>query len=195
MMIGYHQVQGQFGVGLTASNDIYQWYQNPEADDHGSAGSALLNLGVGPKIWVGGNDFSISAEAQAVLGIAGLSIKDYRGLGMVSFPLMAKLNFAGLSALDKEGRMGFSIGGGIQYNRTELYYTTQDFKDRPGTRDWFHTYVGQVGYGFGLSGFTIQGFARYGYHPDEKSHSINFGIQYDFNVPMLKKISVPESSL
>ena len=34
---------------------------------------------------------------------------------------MAKLNFNGLSGLDREGRLGFSVGGGIQYSKTELY--------------------------------------------------------------------------
>lgn len=184
--------QAQFGIGLTASTDIYQLLQNPKADDHGTAGSALLNVGVGPKIWVGSKDFSVSAEGQAVLGIFGLSVKDYRGLGMASVPLMVKLNFAGLSGLDKEGRMGFSIGGGLQYSKTELYYTKDSFT---GDRDWFRTYIVQAGYGFGLSGFGLHGFARYGWNPDTEARNFHVGVQYDFNLPMLKKITAPESSL
>lgn len=46
---------GQFGYGLTASNDLYQRYINPDdGKTKPSAGSALLNIGMGPKIWLGG---------------------------------------------------------------------------------------------------------------------------------------------
>lgn len=183
---------GQFGYGMTASTDVYQIYQNPEEDGHGTAGSALLNLGLGPKIWVGGNNFSVSAEAMANIGIFGLSVTDYKGLGMVSFPMMVKFNFAGLSGFDSEGRFGLSIGGGIQYSKTELYYTKDSFT---GNRDFFTTYVGQIGYGFGVSGFSIHGFLRYGHEPDTKANTFNVGVQYDFNLPKLKNITAPESAL
>lgn len=188
---------GQFGIGLTASHDIYQYYQNPDdaLDESTSAGSALLNFGLGPKIWMGGNDFSISLEAQATIGFLGLSIRDYKGLGTTSFPIMAKFNFGGLSGLDKEGKFGWSLGAGIQYSKTELYYLSNSFEEKGGERDLFKTYVGQVGYGFGMSGFTAHGFIRVGYHPDDGARSLNIGIQYDFNIPKLKQISDPESEL
>lgn len=187
----------QFGYGLTASNDLYHYYQNP-ADDTGestSAGNALLNLGVGPKIWVGVEDFSISLEAQAVIGLTSFSVKDYKGLGTTSFPIMAKFNFGGLSGLDKEGKFGWSIGAGIQYSRTELYYVSDSFEELGGTRSLFKNYVGQVGYGFGMSGFSAHGFVRYGYDPDNKSKAFSIGVQYDFNRVKMKEISDPESEL
>ena len=191
--IGY----SQFGIGLTASNDLYQYYQNPddETEESTSAGSALLNLGVGPKIWMGGEDFSISVEAQATIGLAGLSIRDFKGMGVTSFPIMAKFNFAGLSALDKEGRFGWSLGAGIQYSKTELYWLGNDFEAKGGVRDLFKVYVGQVGYGFGMSGFSAQGFVRFGYDPDNGAKALNIGVQYDFNIPKLKQITNPESDL
>jgi len=188
---------GQFGIGLTASNDLYQYIQNPddETGESTSAGSALLNVGVGPKIWVGGNDFSLSLEAQANLGLLGLSAKDYKGLGIVSFPIMAKMNFKGLSALDKEGRFGWSLGAGIQYSKTELFYLKDSFEEKGGSRAFEKTFVGQVGYGFGISGFSAHVFTRYGYNPDYDAHVFHLGIQYDFNFPKLAKISSPESEL
>lgn len=187
----------QFGIGLTASNDLYNYFQNPK-DDTGqsaSAGSALLNLGVGPKIWVGGNDFSISLEAQASWGMFGLSVRDYKGLGIISFPVMAKMNFNGLSALDKEGKFGWSIGAGIQNTRTEWYVVSNDFEAAGGERKFYQNYVGQVGYGFGMSGFTAHGYLRFGYDPDSGATTMNLGVQYDFNLPQLRKISDPESEL
>lgn len=191
--VGY----SQFGIGLTASHDLYQYYQNPddETGESTSAGSALLNFGVGPKIWMGGNDFSISVEAQATLGFFGLSVRDYKGLGTTSFPIMAKFNFGGLSGLDKEGKFGWSIGAGVQYSKTELYYLQDSFEEKGGERDLFRTYVGQIGYGFGMSGFSAHGFVRFGYHPDNGARSLNVGIQYDFNIPKLRQITDPESEL
>ncbi len=186
----------QFGIGLTVSNDLYNRYQNPEDDiEYTGSGSFLLNLGVGPKIWLGGEDFSISAEAQATIGLFGLAIKDFKGLGSASFPLIGRLNFGGLSGLNKEGKFGWSVGGGLQFNRTELYFVSGDFKDQGGTRELFKTYVGEFAYGFGLSGFTAAGVLRIGYNSETKANTVNLGLQYDFNIPKLKEIANPASAL
>jgi len=169
----------QFGIGLTVSNDLYNRYQNPEDEiAYEGSGSFLLNMGVGPKLWLGGEDFSISAEAQATIGLFGLALKDFKGLGNASFPLIARLNFGGLSGLNKEGKFGWSVGGGLQYNRTELYYVKGSFKDDGG-----------------VSGFTAAGVLRIGYDSETKANTFNFGLQYDFNIPKLKEIANPESAL
>ena len=182
---------------MTASNDLYNHFRNPDdaTGESTSSGSALLNLGLGPKIWVGTQDFSISLEAQATIGFLGFSLTDYKGLGIASFPIMAKFNFAGLSALDKEGRFGWSIGAGIQYTRTELYGTTNSFESKGGERSLYRNIVGQVGYGFGMSGFTGSLFVRYGVDPDDGSQTVNVGLQYDFNIPKMNKIVDPASEL
>ncbi|MEE9439313.1 MAG: hypothetical protein V3V14_09965 [Saprospiraceae bacterium] len=187
----------QFGYGVTASTDVYHYYQNPE-DNTGvstSAGSLLLNLGVGPKLWLGAESFSVSIEAQATIGLFGLSVKDYKGLGTVSYPILAKLNFGGLSGLDKEGKFGLSIGAGIQYTKTELYYLTDEFEAKGGKRELYKVYVGQIGYGFGMSGVSAQAFVRYGYDPETNAKVFNFGVQYDLNLPKMKDISDPNSEL
>ncbi len=188
----------QFGIGMTAGIDLYNRYSNPldSTGQHRANGSALLNFAVGPKIWVGGENFSVSVETQVNLGLLAMSIPDYKGLGNVSFPVIGKLNFAGLSGLNKEGRFGLSLGGGIQFNKTELYYHTQDFKDLGGERKFFKTYIVQVGYGFGISGFGVQFFTRYGFNPDlDGANSVNVGLQFDFNFSKLKKIDDPNSRL
>ena len=189
--------QSQVGIGATLTNDLYNRYANPsDGIAHNGNGSVILNLGVGPKIWFGGESFSLSLESQAVIGFFGLSLPDSKGLGNLAFPFMAKLNFAGVSGLNKEGRMGLSIGGGLQYNRTELYYLAGDYKDRGVERSYFKTYVIQAGYGFGISGFAAQFFMRYGFNPDlDGANSLNVGLQYDFNVTKLKKIDDPASRL
>lgn len=198
-LMGFSQVAfAQFGIGLTAGTDLYNRYSNPidATGEHRANGSALLNFALGPKIWIGGENFSFSMETQANLGLLGLSLPDFKGLGNVSFPIMGKLNFAGLSGLNKEGRFGLSVGGGIQYNKTELYYQTNDFKEKGGERSFFKTYIVQVGYGFGISGFSAQFFTRYGFNPDlDGANSVNVGLQFDFNIPKLSKIDDPNSRL
>lgn len=186
----------QFGIGAVISNDLYQRYSNPnDGIAYDGAGSFLLNLGVGPKLWVGSPDFSLSLEAQANLGMLGFALKDYKGFGMVSFPVMAKLNFAGLSGLDREGRFGLSVGGGVQWNKTELYSLRDSYEDQGVVRDLFMTYVGEVSYGFGISGFSGQLYLRVGVNPDEKANSFNLGLKYDFNIPKLRQITDPASEL
>lgn len=185
----------QFGYGLTVTNDVYHWYKNPTNSGGGSAGSVLANLGVGPKIWVGNRNFSVSAEAQAVWGIFTMSINEYAGLGSISYPMMVKLNFQGLSTYDNELRPGFSIGGGVQYTRTEWYASSKSLAKKGLKRELYRTFIAQAGYGFGINGVSAVGFVRYGLEPDIKAHTLNIGVQYNFNMPRLKYITPPESEL
>lgn len=187
----------QVGLGLTGSLDVYQRYVNPRTKtemDARSAGSVLLNLGLGPKVWVGNKNVSFSLEGQAVAGFFALALSENKGLGALAIPILAKVNFKGLSSFDREGLQGWSIGGGIQYNRTELYGLNDGAISNGIVRTYFKTYVVQVSYGFGVSGFTAHGFARGGINEDGSS-SLNTGIQFDLNYPMLKKIKNPDSEL
>ena len=196
LLVTSFTTKAQFGYGFTLTNDLYHRYANPKDNIAArSAGSAILNIGGGPKIWIGGQNLSFSAEAQACVGFLGLATKDYKGLGTVSYPIMGKLNFNGLSGLDKEGRLGLSIGGGIQYSRTELYGLDADYAVQGVERKLFKTYIAQAGYGFGLSGFGLQGYLRYGWNKNTEANIFAIGLQWDFNMKMLKKITTPESSL
>lgn len=191
------QSRAQFGYGLSFQNDLYQRLANPESENdiYRAAGSTILNFAVGPKIWVGGRKVSLSVEGLAGVGLLGLAIKDYKGLGTAYFPFTAKLNFNGLSALDREGKMGLFVGGGIQYSRTELYGLNSKYEDLGVERSLFPTYVATAGYGFGISGFAVSGVLKYGWNPDNKANIMSVGIQWDFNAPMLKKIKDKASSL
>jgi hypothetical protein len=98
--------------------------------------------------------------------------------------------------MDRDGKLGFSIGGGIQYSKTEIYGLSASAANMGATREWFRTYIAQAGYGFGLVGFGLHAYVRYGFNPDLVGASNwSVGFQYDFNVPMLRKIATPESSL
>ena len=194
--IASFQIQAQFGYGFTITNNLYERFTNPGTDDaYKSSGSAILNLGAGPKIWIGVNSFSVSAEASANWSIFSLALNDYKGLGAASFPMIVNFNFKGLSGFDNEARQGFSIGGGIQYSRTELYGLRGEFKRNGTERKYFPTYVINAGYGFGLQGFGLTAIARYGFHPDNDAKTLSLGLQYDFNLPKLKKIKNKASEL
>ena len=196
MVVGQEAV-GQFGIGLTVSDDLYNVYSNEEDGiAHRRNGSALLSLGIGPKIWVGGESFTVSAEAQVNYAPFGLAIKDFKGMGALSFPIMAKVNFGGLSGMNSKMALGFSAGGGIQYSRTELYGLKDEYADQGVTRDYFKTYNVQIGYGIGISGFTAELFTRYGFNPDlDGANNFHIGLQFGFNLIHLKKIRKPESEL
>ena len=189
--------QAQIGIGLTTGGDLYQRYTNPENPaDSGSlrsSGNALSNSAIGPKIWIGGDRFSLSVEAQVIFGATGFDVNEYKGLGTVAFPIMAHLNFKGHSGFGNKTKFGtgFSIGGGVQYSKTELYGTTKDFEDLE--RKLFPTYVGEIQVGGGGNGINIYLYTRYGVGYDFDTseftggRSFNIGIASSFNITTLKK--------
>lgn len=179
--------------GGTIRQELYTRYANPTDDIAArSAGSALLNLGVGPKLWIGGGDFSFSPEASFMLSPLALSTGDFKGLGALSFPILAKFEFFGNSNFNETGKFGFSIGGGLQYSRTELWYLKGSFEEEGVERSFFRTYVIEGDFGYGISGFDVHFFIRYGWSNDTDANTLNIGIGYDFNVPKLKKATDAE---
>lgn len=183
----------QFGYGVTAKTGLYQRFSNPQDDiASNSAGSALLNIGLGPKIWVGGERVSISAEASAMIAPFAISTGDFKGMGAASFPVMAKINFGGLVGVNKQGTLGLSIGGGFQWSRTELFGLTSKFETLGVERSLFKTFIGEIAAGFGMSGFAGYVYLRYGKNNELNARTFNLGIGYDFNVPTLKVLTDPD---
>ncbi len=180
-------VFGQFAYGLTAKTELYSRYSNPQDEIASpSSGSALINLGLGPKIWLGGENFSISGEAVAIISPFAVSLGDFKGLGAVSFPVMAKVNIGGLSTLNKEGKFGFSAGVGYQWTRTELFGLTSKFEDQGVNRAYFKNLIGELAFGFGMGGFAGSLYLRYGRDSNARSNIFTLGLGYDFNAPRLK---------
>lgn len=187
------EMPGQFAYGLTAKTDLYARYSNPKDGLAApAAGSALLNLGIGPKIWIGKEDFTFSPEASIVFSPLALSTGDFKGMGALSFPVLAKLHFLGMSNMNYDGKFGFALGFGFQWSRTELYGLKDSYKERGVSRSYFRTTVVELDVGFGLSGFNLHGFIRYGFNGELDANTINFGVGYDFNVPLLREATDPE---
>jgi hypothetical protein len=182
-----NDVSAQVGAGLVIGGDYYQWYRNPEVAGEtalSSTGNVLLNVAMGPKFWFGGDNFSLSVEGHINWGITAFDMHEYKGMGNLSFPLIAKLNFGGISGFGAEDRKGLYIGGGIQYTRTEAYGLTSNYVDNT-TRNYFQTFIGEIGFGSGGEGITSTTFVRVGLGYENggfnKAFTLNVGSVVDFN--------------
>ena len=189
-ILSFTAINAQIGLGLVVGNDIYQRYTNPE-DESGtrSAGNAILNLHLGPKVWIGGQNFSISVESHANWGSTALSLSDYKGMGSVAFPFIAKLNFGSNSGFNSEMAQGWSIGGGYQFAKTELYGLQSTARSEGLTREIFPVYIGEIAYGYGFGGAVIELFGRYGWNPDTYAQTLNIGVSYNLNFVGLIKLA------
>jgi len=186
-------LSAQFGAGLINRLDLYSRYANPsDGIASSSAGSALLNLGLGPKVWIGSEKFSVSGEAAFVFSPFALSTGDYKGLGAIAFPVLAKLNFGGMSNINKEWKQGFSIGAGYQWSRTELYGLQSSFENQGVTRSYFRNVIGEIGYGYGMGGISFGIHIRYGKDADLKSNVFSLGLGVNMNRVLLKETTDPE---
>ncbi len=178
-------VKAQVGLGMVVGNDLYQRYTNPQG---GSAGNAVLNLQVGPKLWVGGDNFSVSVESYVNWGATSLSLREFRGMGSVAIPLMAKLNFNGNSGFSSELTSGWSIGGGYQMSRTEWYGVNNTGVQEGISREIFPVFVGELTYGYGIGGFYVEAFGRYGWDTQSRASTFNLGLSYNINVLGFRKL-------
>lgn len=185
---GYITAQGQFGAGYVSTVDTYQYLKNPEivngVDYKNSVGSTILNFGIGPKIWMGNAKYTLSLEAQANLGFLAFDLKNYRGLGALSIPIIAKINTRGMSGFALLPFPGISIGGGVQYSLTDLAFVSDQEQSERG--DWYRMYIIDVGFGLGMRGRDISMYARYGFG-DQQSRAFHLGITLNVNRTMRKK--------
>ena len=176
---------GQVAFGVTYGIDLYQHLRTPstvETEGY-STGSAIFNLNIGPKLWVGGKSFSVSVEAQGGFAPFSLDLDEYKGLGAAYFPLLACFNFAGLTGFQDQGGFGFSVGGGMQITRTELYFLNVEYEDLE--REFFETVFGQVNIGLGRKHQSVYLYLRYGLG-DNDAHNYHVGLMVDHNLTSRK---------
>jgi hypothetical protein len=190
-----HNSFSQIGIGTVSGFDFYQRYKNPVDDiAYPASGNALLNIIYGPKIWVGGKKFSVSIEGHANIGLTSLALKNFKGMGAVSFPVMAKLNFKGLSGFNPGFSNGFSIGGGIQWSKTELYWLSKKYKDLGVERGFYDVIFGQIDIGIGSFGSDGALYVRYGFNPDNKAKVLNIGMIFSSNKTFKNKMKRERAS-
>ena len=178
----------QIGLGTVKGIDLYQKYNNPVDNiAHNGSGNTLLNFIWGPRVWLGGKSFSISVEAQINLGITSLAIKDYKGLGAVSFPALFKLNYKGLSGFFPGFANGVSLGVGMQWFKTELFYLSDAYKDLGVQRKFNKTYIAQLDFGYGSFGSSGAMYLRYGRNFKTKASVFNLGLIFSVNNSFIRK--------
>jgi len=195
LFIGNTAMNAQFGAGLTMGIDFYQLYdqgENAINTKSSTTGSAITNIILGPKIWIGEDKFSFSLEAPVNWGMFALDINDYKGLGSVAFPLGAKFNFGAASGFNQSNVLGWSIGGGIQYTNTEIYYLEERFEDRIET-GFIPTYYGELGVAFGVAGVDFTLYTRYGLNEKDAS-SLNIGLVTNINLIYLNRFEKEQRS-
>lgn len=178
----YSQLRFSVNYGL----DFYQHFRNPEVTGDTTvptAGNAITNIIIGPKFYAGIKYASLSCEAIANWGITALCMKEFKGVGALSLPLMAKLNFGGLSGIDEEnGDFGVSIGGGMQYTMTEIYGLTPEFRNSTAKRELYKTYVGELQIGYRAESGVASFYVRYG-TGENNSHVLHIGYTVSYIFP------------
>ena len=180
---------GQVGFGTVGGFDLYQRYKNPVDNiAYPASGNAILNFIYGPKMWIGNKKFSVSIEGQVNLGLTSFALKDYTGIGAVSFPVIGKLNFKGLSGFHTGFSTGFSLGGGVQWSKTELFYLDDKFQKQGVKRDIFDVIFGQIDIGVGSFGTDGAAYVRYGFNTDTKAKVLNIGMVFNSNKTFKKKM-------
>ena len=136
--------EGQIGLGVAYGFDLYQYHVNPReapGQPRADAGSALFNLNIGPKLWIGGKQFSLSVEGQIGIAPFAFDVNNYKGLGAFYFPVMASLNFKGLSGFQERGGWGIGIAGGLQNTRTDLYFLDESEGELNRSVFFFHVWT------------------------------------------------------
>jgi hypothetical protein len=183
-------VNAQFGAGFGAEINAYSRYVNPKMPNDSLERSAGQLGGFlpafGPKVWLGNDKFALTLEGKINLKLYTVNIKfrEYQGLGSISFPVMAKLNFRG-KHLEKLGEyLHFYAGGGIQWTKTELYLRPEEYKDID--RPYFTTYVAELGFGIGPVGVNKCVFVRFGVG-DKSTSTFNIGLSFNTDLIFLKK--------
>jgi len=186
-----HESSAQWiSFGNTFGIDLYQYYENPDTNPLGSyrSGSALANFNWGPKMWLGSGRVNASLEAQLSYAPFAFDAGDYKGLGAISFPFIASVNFNGVSTTSKQAGTGFSIGGGFVLTNSELYFLSDEYKsfERSERTQYFPAYFGQLGIGFGALGFSGVLYGRYGQGPDGAS-VLSVGFMINVNKSAAKR--------
>ncbi len=173
-------VTAQFNSRLVIGTDLYQWYSNPlkVGSTASSSSGGVLSAILGSEIMAGRNNYSVGLEANVNLGWLDFDT-DYKGWGAVSFPFILKLNSGSLSGFSDK-LIGWSIGLGMQYQKTELFGLTDAYQFTH--RIFFPTYIGQIELAGGIGGLILAYYIRLGKNPClENAISFNTGLLFRLN--------------
>ncbi|TVR82187.1 MAG: hypothetical protein EA409_05470 [Saprospirales bacterium] len=177
---GIRELKAQIGFGVHFGNDLYQYLSNDEdRSDYSNTSTILLAPYVGPKLYVGNPNWSLSL--QTAIGISPFSWdwSEYKGLGNLFLPSSIAANFGGLSGLtENQASWGFSVGIGYVLGMTDLYFRNEEIRGEGGQL------IGapflQAALGFGAKGTSVSWYIRYGQNPNS-ARFFSTGIALDIN--------------
>jgi hypothetical protein len=144
------------GYGLFLNYNLYSWYQKPSTIERPlTASGQVLNVlpGLGLNFWVGDVDHWILSVEGAIEYLPfALDIDNYKGLGALSIPLLAKIQFP--VAKQKSLWLMLHFGAGVQLLHSDIY-------DRPKTYEnasnpFFTSFVGEFGLHISAVGYKRQ---------------------------------------
>jgi len=169
-------LNAQFNSSFLLGMDIYQKYTNPKEPISGinnSSGAILSAFSIGLQFGYHKKNKGIALEASANFAPLALDIQKLNGVGALSFPFLLKGNFGALSGVSPDKLIGYSIGVGVQLNRTDLFDLKKSIENL--NSSFFPTFVTEIAAGGGIGGFCLYFFARIGVG-ESQAMSLNFGI-------------------
>ena len=176
-LIGSAQIN--VGVGMVFSNDFFQSVSNPENESEEKIRNLLISPSFGPKFYFGTSDLSFSLQANIGISPIGFDWDDYKGMGVAYAPVLAGINYGGLSGFTAErSEWGASIAYGYHFTLTDLYFRNSGFIDEQ--RDLFYPPFVQLAGGFGGKGAALYLYSRIGLDNSE-GRILSFGITLEVN--------------
>jgi len=188
------QSQVNIGPMISAEWNLYNWYQRPSNHQFSIASGGNRSVGqvlnVLPSARLGivfvfdapnfyGNDFVLLLEGGISYTPFSFDLEERKGQGALSFPVI-------LSTIIPIGSTAMTIGGGIQFSKTEFTQTTAKYQ--PLDNPFFMTYILELGlgspnlavpdYGF-LFGYNF--FARVGYG-EHHAVTLDIGVRASIGV-------------
>jgi len=144
------------GYGLFMNYNLYSWYQKPSTiESPRSASGQVLNIlpGLGLNFWVGDVDhWIISIEGGIEYLPFALDIDNYKGLGALSIPIMAKVQFP--VAKQKSLWLMLHFGAGAQLLHTDIYSRPEAYQNA--SNPFFTSIVGEFGVHISTVGYQRQ---------------------------------------
>lgn len=180
LLHGLGELKAQIGFGIHFGNDFFQHLSNEEdRPDYSNASSILVAPSVGPKVYAGNPNWSISLQTAVGISPFSWDWSEYKGLGNLFLPSSIAVNFGGLSGFaEDEASWGFSAGFGYVLGMTDLYFRDDEIRGEGGQL------IGapflKAAIGFGAKGTSVSWYVRYG----QNSGSARFfstGIALDIN--------------
>lgn len=144
------------GYAFFINYNLYSWYQKPSTIERPlSSSGQVLNIlpGLGLNVWVGNVDqWIISIEGGIEYLPFALDIDHYKGLGALSIPLMAKVQFP--VAKQKSLWLMLHFGAGTQLLHSDIYARPDFYQNT--ANPFFTSIIGEFGIHISAVGYRKQ---------------------------------------